>query len=186
MLSGWGLVNPLFAVFVTQQINGGGLELIGFCTAVYMLIRAFLQMPFARFIDSRKGEMDDFTVMAIGTIINSLTPFLYIIATKPVHVLLIQAVLGIGASMTAPAWLAIFSRHIDRQREAEEWGLYSSMTCLSIAVTGALGGFLAERFGFRFIFFIVGMICTFGSSFLFFVYQDLRMAEKKLRAEREH
>lgn len=180
IVSGWGLVNPLFAVFLTQQIEGGNMELIGLCTAVYLILRSSLQLPFARFIDSHKGEIDDFAVMAIGSFLTSMAPFLYIMATKPIHILLIQAVLGIGGSMASPGWLAIFTRHIDQHREAEEWGLYNAMVGLSGALAGALGGFMTEKFGFRFMYFIVGIICTFGCSFLFFVYQDLRMAEKRL------
>ncbi len=33
MISGWGLVEPLFAVYVTDQIKGASLELIGIATA---------------------------------------------------------------------------------------------------------------------------------------------------------
>ncbi len=39
ILSGWGLINPLFAVFITQQIQGGNLELVGLSTAMYWILR---------------------------------------------------------------------------------------------------------------------------------------------------
>lgn len=182
IVSGWGLVNPIFAVFLTQQIEGGSMELIGLSTAVYLILRSSLQIPFSRFIDRHKGEIDDFLVMFIGSLLCSLCPFLFILATKPVHILLIQALLGVGGSMASPGWLAIFTRHIDQHREAEEWGLYNAMVGLSGALTGALGGFMTEKFGFRFMYFVVGVICTFGCAFLFFVYQDLRDAEKKAKS----
>ena len=180
VVSGWGLVNPLFAVFVTKQIEGGNLELIGLSTAVYWIFRAAMQLPFARLIDKRKGEIDDFVVMAIGSFAMSLMPFLYIFATKNIHILLLQAFTGFASAMVSPAWLAIFTRHIDKHIEAEEWGLYNAMVGLGIALTGALSGFAAEKFGFQSLYFVVGIICTFGSTFLFFVYQDLRKAEKKI------
>lgn len=175
-------MSPLFAVFLTQQIEGGNMELIGLCTAVNLILRSSLQIPFSRFIDRHKGEIDDFVVMFIGSMLTSLSPFLYILATKSTHILLIQGLLGIGGSMASPGWLAIFTRHIDQHREAEEWGLYNAMVGLSGALTGALGGFMTERFGFRFMYFVVGVVCTFGSAFLFFVYQDLREAEKKAKS----
>lgn len=181
ILSGWGLINPLFAIYLTKQIQGSSLELIGLSTAAYWIVRSMLQLPFARLIDHKKGEIDDFVVMVIGSLLTSISPFLFIFASSPVHILLIQALVGLGASMSAPGWCAIFTRHIDKHKEAEEWGMYSSMVGLSCALSGALGGFLAERFGFKFLYFLVGITCTFGSTFLFFVYQDLRMAEKRLR-----
>lgn len=179
VISGWGLVNPLFAVFITKQIQGGNLELIGLSTAVYWIFRSSMQLPFAKLIDSKKGEIDDFVVMAIGSFSMSLVPFLYMFATKNIHILLLQALTGFTSAMVSPAWLAIFTRHIDKHVEAEEWGLYNAMVGLGIALTGALSGFLAERLGFQSLYFIVGIICTFGSTFLFFVYQDLRKEEKK-------
>ena len=179
IVSGWGLVNPLFAVFLNQQIKGGNLELIGLATAVYCIVRSALLLPFARLIDSIKGEIDDFVLMATGSFLMSLVPFLYIFASSGVHILLLQGLLGFSSAMVSPGWLAIFTRHIDRHIEAEEWGLYNSMVGLGGALTSALGGFMAERLGFRPLFLLVGIISAFGTSFLYFVYQDLRMAEKR-------
>lgn len=182
IISGWGLINPLFAVFLTNQIKGGNLELVGLSTSVFWILRSSLQLPFARLIDSIKGEIDDFLLMAAGSAVMSLVPFLYFFATTNVHVLLLQALYGISSAMVSPCWLAIFTRHIDKHVEAEEWGLYNAMVGLGGALTGALSGFAAERLGFRPLFLIVGVISVFGTSFLYFVYQDLRMAEKKLKA----
>jgi len=179
ILSGWGLVNPIFAVYLTSQIQGVNLELIGLAMAVYLIIKSFLQIPIAKYIDKTKGEIDDTVIMAAGSLIISLVPFLYINARTAVDVLLIQAVHGFGAALITPGWCAIFSRHIDRHMEAEEWSIYNSMTSLGAALAGALGGFLAERFGFQMLFLAVGTICIAGTAFLYFVYQDIRRVEKR-------
>ena len=183
IVSGWGLINPIFAVFLTQQIKGGNLELVGLSTAVYCILRSALQIPFARLIDSVKGEIDDFALMAAGSALMSLVPFLYFFATTNVQILLLQGLLGVSSAMVSPGWLAIFTRHIDKHIEAEEWGLYNAMVGLGGALTGALSGFLAEKIGFRPLFLIVGIVSVFGTSFLYFVYQDLRHAERKLKVQ---
>lgn len=183
IITGWGLINPIFAVFVTQQVKGGNLELVGLASATYFITRSILQLPFARFIDRKKGEIDDFTVMAVGSFLVSMIPFCYVFVSTNVHVLLLQGVYGLGSAMVIPGWLAIFTRHIDKNKEAEEWAFYSAMVGLGAALAGGLSGFLAETFGFRALFLIVGIICTFGSSFLFFVYQDLRMVERKSKTQ---
>ena len=179
IVSGWGLVNPLFAVFVTKQIDGGGMELVGLAVAIYWIMRATMQIPFARFIDGHKGEIDDFLVMAVGSFLMSMMPFGFIFATKPVHILLLQGATGFASAMVSPGWLAIFSRHLNKDAEAQSWGLYNAMVGYSVALAGALSGFMAEKFGFQTLYFIVGCLCTFGSTFLFFVYKDLRMEEKQ-------
>lgn len=179
ILSGWGLINPIFAVFVTSQIKGGNLELVGLASAVFLILKSFLQIPVAKYIDSVKGEIDDVIIMSVGTLIVSLVPFLYYFVSTAKDVLILQLIHGFGAALVSPGWMAIFTRHIDRHQEAEEWSIYNSMTSLGMALAGALGGFMAETFGFRLVFILVGIISTFGASLLYFVYQDLRRAEKK-------
>lgn len=178
IISGWGLVSPIFAVFLSTKIKGGNLELVGLASAVFLIVKSFLQLPVARFIDRVKGELDDMAVMAIGTCIISIVPFFYIGVETAAQVLLLQAFYGFGYALVTPGWYAIFSRHIDRHQEAEEWGIYNSMISLGAALSGALGGFVAEKFGFRMLFLTVGIICIMGTSLLYFVYQDLRMEEK--------
>lgn len=185
ILSGWGLTNPLFAVYITEQIRGGSLEMVGMGTAVYLVVRSLLQLPFAKLIDSVKGEIDDFALMATGSLLMSTVPFLFFFATESIHIILLQGLLGFSSAMVSPSWLAIFTRHIDKNIEAEEWGIYNSMVGMGAAATGALGGFMAEKFGLRPLFLIVGVITLVGVSFLFFVYQDLRLEERRLKAKSE-
>jgi len=178
IVSGWGLIDPIFAVFVTKNIQGGNVELVGLAVCIYWILRASFQIPFSRFVDGHKGEIDDFLVMAIGSFLMSLMPFLYIFAFRPGHILLLQGITGFASAMVSPGWLAIFTRHVEKKAEAQAWGFYNSSVGFSIALAGALSGFLATNFGFKTLYFLVGIICTFGSTFLFFVYQDLRKEEK--------
>lgn len=178
IVSGWGLINPIFAVFVTDHIEGGNVELVGLAVCIYWVLRASFQIPFSRFVDSHKGEIDDFLVMAAGSFLMSLMPFLYMFAFKPVHVLLLQGVTGFASAMVSPGWLAIFTRHVEKKAEAQAWGFYNASVGYSIALTSALSGFMAINFGYKTLYFIVGIICTFGSTFLFFAYQDLRKRER--------
>jgi len=182
IISGWGLVSPIFAVFVTSQVQEGNLELVGLAMAVFLILKSLVQIPVARFIDKRKGEIDDMIVMATGTLIVSIVPFLYVGVKTPAQVLFLQCLYGIGAAMITPGWYAIFTRHIDPHQEAQEWGIYNSMTSLGAALSGALGGFFAEKFGFQLLFIIVGTICIAGTSFLYFVYQDLRTAAQRQKS----
>jgi len=179
IISGWGLVNPIFAVFLSTKIKNGNLELVGLAVAVFLITKSFLQIPVARFIDKVKGELDDMVLMAIGTCIISLVPFLYAQVFTAIQVLLLQVLYGLGYALVTPGWLAIFTRHVDRHQEAQEWSMYNSMTSLGAALAGALGGFFAEKFGFQLLFIVVGIICIAGTSLLYFVYQDIRQEEKE-------
>ena len=60
LLSGWGMVTPIIAVFFAENIVGGRVALAGLASTVYFLTKSILQLPFARYIDKKKGEWDDY------------------------------------------------------------------------------------------------------------------------------
>jgi MFS family permease len=166
MLSGWGLVNPILAIFFNNQIKGGSASLAGLAVAVYLVTKSVLQMPIARYIDLEKGEGDDFWAMVIGSLMISMTAFLYTLAKLPVHVILIQIFYGVGSALSYPAWMAIFTRHTDRNQEGIQWSLYYTATDLSAALTAGLGGFLVTKIGYNNLFVIVGITSLIGTAFL--------------------
>jgi len=173
MLSGWGLVNPIFAVFVTGQIKGGNVEMAGLAITVSLLTKSLVQLPMARLIDKKRGEIDDFWVMIIGSLVISFSAFLYIFAKTVSHIFLIQIVNGFGNALSYPSWLAIFTRHIDTHKEGLEWSLYFTATDLGGALVAGLGGAIANYLGFQPLFLLVGLLSLVGTAFLFISYRDL-------------
>ncbi|MEK9170913.1 MAG: MFS transporter, partial [Patescibacteria group bacterium] len=110
--SAFGLIGPIFAVFVINQIVGATIVTAGFAATISLLARALLQMPIARYIDRHKGEKDDFVFMVAGSTLISVVPFAYLLVVVPWHLYLAQIVLGIGGALANPGWFAIFTRHI--------------------------------------------------------------------------
>ena len=174
VVSGFGLIAPVFAVYLTEQIQGGSLEVVGFASTIYLLTKSLLQIPVAEYIDQKRGEKDDFYAMLIGAILISFTPLIYLFATSPFHVYLAQVLYGIGGAFTYPSWLAIFTRHIDRNKEGFEWSVYYTATDLGGALTAALGGILAQNLGFRPLFLVVFVLSVLGSFLLLCVQQHMR------------
>lgn len=160
--SAFGLIGPIFAVFVTNQIAGATIATAGFAATISLLVRALLQMPVARYIDRHKGEKDDFIFMVAGSALISIVPFAYFFVTTPLHLYLAQVVLGIGGALANPGWYAIFTRHIDKNKEGTEWTLENVGVGLAAAGTAAIGGLLAQNFGFHNLFLIVGVLSLLG------------------------
>src|SRR3970040_1746087 len=106
--SGFSLFAPIFAVYVTQQIHGGALEIIGLAAAIFQIFKSVLQVPIARYLDKNHGEYDDFYSMVFGSFLISMVPFLYLFASLPVHVYIFSAIYGIGLAFLVPPWYAIF------------------------------------------------------------------------------
>ncbi len=160
--SAFGLIGPIFAVFITNQISGATIATAGFAATVNLLTRSILQLPIARYIDRKKGERDDFLLMILGSTLISIVPFLYLFVHTPFQLYLAQFVLGVGGAIANPGWYAIFTRHIDKEKEGTEWTFENVGIGLASAGTAALGGIMAQRFGFHNLFLIVGILSFIG------------------------
>lgn len=165
--SAFGSFAPIFAIFLTTQIEGGNVQVAGFATAAYWISKSFLQLPIARFLDKTDGEKDDFYALFIGYLLGSFSIFLYLFASEPFHIYLIEAFLGVSMAVAVPAWYGIFTRHIDHNHTSFEWSLESVFSVgIATALSGALGGIIATQFGFNVLFIGAGILSLIGSFFV--------------------
>lgn len=174
ILTSFGLITPIFAVFITEHIQGGTVEVVGVASSIYLFTKSLGQIPIARFIDKIKGERDDFWCMFIGSLGIVIIPLLYILIKTPLALYIVQFFYGLFAAVVFPAWMAVFTRHIDGEHEGMEWGVYRTMIDFGCAVAASLGGFLAYRFGFAPLFIVISIISLLGSLFLLGVYGDVK------------
>src|SRR3989344_4665254 len=69
--AGFSVFAPVFAIFVTKQIDGGTLAVVGFAAAIFQIFKSGLQIPIAKYLDKNHGEYDDFYSMVWGTFCHS-------------------------------------------------------------------------------------------------------------------
>lgn len=151
---------PILAVFVLKNISGATLQTVGFALAFFAVAKAFVQIPVARFLDTHVGERDDFYVLMAGAILEVLYPFAFLVISKVWHLYLIETMVGISSGLLMAAYYSLFARHVDHGSEGLEWSLFSvwSLT-LSGALGAALGGWIADTYGFQKLFLTSGLIC---------------------------
>ncbi len=166
---GWGFVGPIFAVFLTRQIQGGDLKLIGFVASAYWIAKSIIQPFLAHQLDKNHGEWDDFIFLILGMYLSSIIPFGYIFATQPWHILSLECLRGLAMACVIPSWYALFTRHVDKGREAFSWSIESTGIGIAAASSGALGGILAAAFGFKFVFLLLGVFGLISSTVLLFI-----------------
>lgn len=170
IISGFGFVAPIFALFITDKIHGGTIETVGFASAFYWIAAVITRLPLARYIDKTKSEKDDFYFMIFGSVLISATPFLYIVSSQIWHIYLIQALYGLGYSLRLPGWYGMFTRHIDKNQEGYEWSFDSLISGVGSGITAAVGGIMAAKLGFNFLFVLIGVISVIGTAVLIFLY----------------
>jgi predicted MFS family arabinose efflux permease len=171
--SGWGLIGPIFAIFITQQIQGGSLASVGFVAATYWFIKSIVQPFIAHFLDVKKGEKDDFKFLILGMYLANLVPFGYIFATQLWHVFLLEIIRGLCMACVVPAWAGIFTRHIDKGWEAFSWSIESTGIGFAAALAAAFGGILATFLGFKVVFVLVSFFGLISSSLLLLIRNQL-------------
>ncbi len=179
LIAGYGLYTPIFAIFIADKIEGGNVEVAGFASAVYWVVYSLAIIPFAHFLDKNHGEKDDFWFIVIGNFLASLAIFGYVFATSPGHVYLLQIIYAIGLAMNMPAYTAIFTRHIDKGKEAFDWAVRGALIGLATGLAGALGGFLANRIGFIPVFVGVSIFLLLSAILPFLIFKDIIPQKEK-------
>jgi len=174
LISATGFLTPISAVFVTTQIVGATVATVGFATTIFWVVKSAIQIPVSTYADAKRGERDDYQLMLIGSVIASTVPLLYYYFAREVwHVFAFEVLNGIAYAMHVPTWLAIFTRHIDKHKESSEWTLHSNAIGLGFAATAAIGGVLADRFGFRVLFLLVSAFMFLGTVILLLIKDEM-------------
>ncbi|HLC84309.1 MAG TPA: MFS transporter [Candidatus Nanoarchaeia archaeon] len=165
-LTGFGLIEPILAIFIKENLVGGTIFAAGVASTLFLVTKSIVQLPFSRYVDNH--DHNAWWILA-GMAITSSVPFIYIVSTTIDTIYIAQIILGIGAGLTYPTWLGLWSTHLDRDHESYEWSLYSTLTGLGTAVSAAVGGAIAQFAGFTATFTIVGLMSLTGMGILLFL-----------------
>ncbi len=161
-----GLSSPIFAIFILKNIQGSTLSVIGLATAFYWLARVTTTVPLSRFMDKTDGERDEFYFAVVGSAIVATIPLMYLVASQPWHIYLIQFIFGLANSMAVPAWRILFVDHTDKGKTGFEWSLEDVGVGTAVGTSAFLGSILAQRFGFPIVFTMVSMLGYAGTIML--------------------
>ncbi len=174
LISATGFISPISAVYITTQIAGATVATVGFVTTLFWVVKSAVQIPVSAYADANPGERDDYALLVGGSLIMAIVPLLYYFFAREVwHVFALETLNGIGYAMSVPTWLAIFTRHIDKHRESSEWTLHSNAVGLGFAATAAIGGVLADRFGFKILFLLLSAFTFLGIAALLYIKKEM-------------
>jgi len=172
--AGWGLIAPIFAVFIIEKIDGGTIFVAGVAASVYWILRSILRIPIGMFLDRHTSERDDYLFLTAGLFIAALTPIGFIFAKVPWHIYVLQAIHATSMAISLSGWSAIFTRHIDKGKEATEWGLDATSIGLGMGISGIIGGWAVTQFGFYAVFIAVSVLGVMGVLLLLCLRNDIK------------
>lgn len=161
LVTGFGLTDPIIAIFFSENITGGSVFASGIAISLFMITKASVQLPFSRHVD-KYDDNNDVKWLLIGTFIITLVPIFYIFASSMKVIYLIQVLYGIGSGLAYPAWLGLWSTHLDKKHESFEWSLYSTLSGVGAALAASIGAGLAQFAGFKVTFIFTGLLSLLG------------------------
>jgi len=174
LLAGWGLIDPVFSVFIIQRVVGGTLTVIGIAAAIYWIIRSIAQIPIANYLDRTPGEHDDFMALVGGLLLVGISAIAMCWVTKIWELYVIHALQAVAFAFYYASWPTIYSRHLDKDNISLDWSLDSSVSGIGAGVTGFLGGVIADTLGYNVVFVGAG-IMAFIAAFVLLAVPDLIM-----------
>ena len=168
ILSSFGLIAPIFALFITESVDGGSIVAAGLATTIFFVVKSVVQLPLSKyFIDKEKHKTRS---LLLGTLLIIVVPFIYIFSRNVMHIFIAQAVYGFGAALAYPAWFSLFTNYIDKKHKGFEYTLWSTGVGIGAALAAFFGAKIADVLGFKVLFFVVGAIAFLG--FLMLIILD--------------
>ncbi|MBI2046566.1 MFS transporter [Candidatus Pacearchaeota archaeon] len=166
ILSAFGLITPIFAIFLNEGITGGSIVAAGIASAIFFIIKSVTQLPLSMYLDKKRDKLG---FLLAGTFVIVLIPLFYAFSQNIKFIFIAQAAYALGAAMAYPSWISLFTMHLDRKHRGFEWSLWSTGVGIGTAITAYIGAVVAQNIGFKNLFFIVSGISFFGLLVLFFI-----------------
>ena len=171
VLTGFGLISPIMAIFIKDNLVGGTIAAIGIAAAITTLLRCILQLIFAYIAKPQHR----YVMAVVGTFFIAIVPFIYFFSTNVTHIYIAAAVNGFGSGLANPAWFSLFAANLNKKARGWEWSIYSSSVGIGTAIAAFVGSQLASKFGFTPVFIVVGILSLVGC----FILLGLSKAEIK-------
>jgi MFS family permease len=164
---GWGLINPIFALFVVGRVPGATVFTVGAALAIYWIVKSIWQIPVAIFLDKHEGETDDFNALILGLTVAGFSALVFPLVGNVFELFLVIIIQALAYGLYTPSWSAIFSRHLDANHYAYDWSLDSTTVGVASGVAAFIGGTIASLMGFNAVFILTG-IASLASAVLLF------------------
>lgn len=173
--SAWNFVTPIFAIFVVNNINGGSIENASFGFSLYLISRVIFELLAGKLLINSGADKRKMRMAIAGMLCLSASYLGFAFTSEVLYMYLFYIIAGMGLGIASPAKNALFSIHLDKSKEAAEWGISDAVTFAGMAAASTIGGIIAKSFGFQALFilaFFINLLATLP--YLFFFNKDIQ------------
>lgn len=146
---GVGMLTPIYAIFVGEI--GGDVLTASYSFALFTGSVGILTFIFGKVEDGLNKKK----LYVIGAGLNVLAIGGYNFISEPLHLFIVQGILGITTAMIYPVFDTLFSTNLKKGKEAFEWSIWEGSTFVAIAASSVVGGIIVSTLGFGYLFMIM-------------------------------
>lgn len=173
--SAWNFTMPIFAIFASNDIKGGNVKIAASAYSIYLLVRIIAELLAGKKLLNKTDTQKVLSTL-LGILIIAISYFGFASVTNIIPLFICFGLTGLGMGISAPAKLSLFSDHLDKGKEPLEWSFYDAVTFTGMALSAALGGFIASEYGFRFLF-ILSAVVNLLAIIPYFAYFKFKVAK---------
>ncbi len=159
--SAWNFIAPIFAIFVANNVAGGNIQIASSSFSVYLIARIIFELITGKYL-CKANDFKKFIATIIGILFVSLGYLGFALTNSVAQVFLFYAIVGVGIGTSTPSKVSLFSTHLDKNKETMEWGFHDAVVLTGVAFAAALGGFVANQYGFKLLFLISALLNLFA------------------------
>jgi MFS family permease len=148
------MLTPIYAVFV-ERVGGDILD-AGITAAALAFGAGVASLLAGKHTDTLKNKK---MIIVYGYFAVGLGFLLYTQVDNVWQLAGVQVLIGLVRALFDPAFDALYSTHLDRAKEAEEWGAWEAMAYFSAGIGAILGAALVAAFSFGVLFVAMAVLC---------------------------
>lgn len=155
----WGTVNlldpiiPLFIAFKFNFTEDEAVEIVALGMTIYFVAKSITEIPVAFFTDNIKGLVDEGWVLVFSPLVRLGAIAMLLFVNTKIEFYIIFALFGISYGISYAPLQKVFAAYVSDQHESFEWSVFDIAQNVAMALSAAVGGFLAIRYGFEFLFY---------------------------------
>jgi len=153
---------PIIALYA--QHVGADLLMTGVIVGLFSAVHAPANLLFGRIADRVGRKLP----LEVGLLWDSISLFLYSVATTPLLLALVRVSHGIGSGLVGPSSMALIADTSPRERKGRAMGLYGMALALAVVIGFGMAGPIVDRLGYTVLFYVlsagllVGLVISFA------------------------
>ncbi len=159
--SAWNFISPIISVFVVSTLPDGSIRTAAFGFTLYLLVRVISELVVSNymvFLSDKKRMVTDVCGMILLTMSYLIIAFIPNLITFYIFFI----IAGMSFAISSPAKLSMFSLNMGRAQASRTWGMYHAIIYTGMGIATALGGVIADSFGFKTLFIIASIVNIIG------------------------